>query len=283
MGTTNNPQNNQRQLLHMEWDLAGTDHLGAASLNWLGNEIHINVRSFSAIMCTGIRFEISFNGELSFYKMMYSNRTATKLKIPDIHVGNNKLVITALPKSLEVMEVCLNSDACFERIPVNQEDEDNSWIMVTQDLQTRRCKVPHYNDGEILVWIHSSFNRKYDANTDLCKYEVFSPDLYRIGLKIGSFTCLNISDFCSRAGCGTIRTIKSEISDINGTIRSFVGSQEAGNGVIEIIGFMRSLQSFDDWKDYDWFQELCKLHGVSCQEIHNLLSKEISDIRLGCE
>ncbi len=283
METKNNSQNKQRHLLHLVWELDDNNCHCATFLSWRGNEIRIKVCSFSAHICTGIRYEISYNGEHSSHSMMYSNGTATKVTIPDVFFTNHKLVFKALPKSFEIIEVCLNPEANSSRMVVNQEEEDNCWILVTKDLQTKRLKIPHYNDDSILVWIHNSFSRKFDSSTDLYKYDIFSPDLYRIQLKVGNFTCIGITDSCESIGCGTHRSIQFKIADCNDIVRSFRGFHQGGDGVIGMIGFMSSLKKFDDWNDYNSMDALAKSLGTTNEELDKMIAGELLDAGISFE
>jgi len=276
METTINSQNERKQLLFQTWELDGRACHCSAFLSWRGNEIRIKVYSFSAHICTGIRFEISFNREHSSRSMMYSNGTATEVTIPDVIFINHKLVIKALPKSLEIIEVCLNPDANLAQAITNQEEEYN-WISITKDLKTKMLKIPHYNDDNLLSWIHRSFVRRFDVNTSLYKYELFSPDLYLIRLKIGDFTCTDISDHCQNTGGGTHGTIQFKIADCNDIVRSFRSFHQGGDGVIEMIGFMSSLKRFDDWQDYDSMDALAKSLGTTNEELDRMIAGELLD------
>jgi|GEM_PF-684159 len=141
-----------------------------------------------------------------------------------------------------------------------------SWVSVTKDLTTKELETP-YNDDSLLLWIHKLFNYKHCDGFWMFKYELFSPDLHPMQLKEGNFTCISISDFTQSIGCGNYTTIKYEISDNTNRVVSFRGGAQMENGVIEAIQFIRSLNRFNDWKDYYEKQVPDKSRGRTDEEL----------------
>ena len=301
MINNNNSGRKCQQLLFRCWELNDRKYQVDTTINWRGNELRVKIRSSSAVICTCINYDIWFNEHHYSYHILYSNGTATKLKIPDIYFENYRLEFGALPTSLEILEVPIkrmlnhgvtekehqesgelrspspeneiinNTDYLIPQRPID------SWILVTRDLMTEKVEIP-FTDSNLLLWIGKSKSHQYDSSTWLYKYELFTHELQPMQFMEGNFTCIGISDCCQNIGCGTHRTIQFKISDCNDIVRSFNGFALMENGVIEAIEFMRTLNGFIDWNDYDTIMKLTKLLDITVEELDKLVTDELESL-----
>ena len=154
------------------------------------------------------------------------------------------------------------------------------WISVYDYFRSGlRYDTPR-KDPKIKLWIKKSFSHQYSSDVLMFQYELYSSNLFFISPSEGNFTCHQIFDHCKSIGCGVYSYIGCEISDGKGEYRkSYWGRSGLEElTIFEIIRFFKSLRTYEDWKDYDRFQELCKSVGVSNTEVENLISKEIKDL-----
>jgi len=257
METKDISENGHKQVLSLSWELDGSEPHAETRFNWRGNRLWVRVNSHSARICTCIEFEFSFNYEHYSYKILYSNGTATKVHIPDICYENYRLVIIALPKSLEFYERTIITNTIPEG-EVQKRDHDKIYfISVSKDFRTQEHRVP-FDDDNLLLWIHKSFDHRYSETRDMFKYQFFSYKFFGTQLKEGNFTCLRITDFYQRIEGKDHFTVKCVISDNKNTVRSFIGNEQTENGVMEVIKLMWALKGYNDWEDYDYRKALAK-------------------------
>ncbi len=124
------------------------------------------------------------------------------------------------------------------------------WISISKDLKGKKFNNPVKGENAS-IWIHKYFDRQYDANTCLFKYDFFSSELNPIQLKEGNFTCVALSDYCKSIGCGNHYSIRFDIIDKNNELRSFFGLGQAEDGIKKIIKFLRELANYEDWIEFD--------------------------------
>lgn len=124
------------------------------------------------------------------------------------------------------------------------------WISISKDLKKKYFDKP-IKSKNALIWIHKYFDRQYDANVSLFKYELFSSDLEPTQLREGNFTCTALSDYCKSVGCGNHYSIRFDIIDQKNKSRSFFGFGQEEDGIIKIIIFLRDLAKYDDWVEFD--------------------------------
>jgi hypothetical protein len=175
------------------------------------------------------------------------------------------------------VEGVFNEETCEwegDDYPEPPQREKESWVSVTQDLKTEELEIPYY-DSNLLLWIHKSFDYKHHDGFWLFKYDLFSTDFRKMWIKEGNFTCTGISDFIQNIGCGNSTTIKFEISDNNKVVYSFRGFAQMENGVLEVISFMRSLNRFSDWNDYETMKALKKSLGKTDEELDKMIMSEL--------
>jgi hypothetical protein len=123
------------------------------------------------------------------------------------------------------------------------------WISLSYDLKPQKYFKP-VQDSQVFIWIHKYFDRYWDADTPMFKYEIFSSELSPIQLGEGNFTCTELEDFCKSIGCGNHYSIKFGIIDKKNELRVGYGIGQQENGIIETIKLLRELASYEDWEDY---------------------------------
>lgn len=301
MEEKNNPETGVTPLLSLKWDKHNKNFINEITILWQNRPFEVKVHSFIDVAPMGqrIHFDFRYNNESYSYRMLNSYMKGTNGKIPDLRNDTHKLVIKVFVDYLEIYEQELTQgeiqsakmnnqlkatgEGVFneetsewegENYPDRPDNDKESWFSVTKGLKTEELDIP-YNDSDLLLWIHKSFDYKsYDGGW-LFKYDLFSPDVQPMQLKDGGFTCLGIYDFCQRTGCGNYCTIKFEVSDKNNDVRSFRGFAQMENGVIEAIQFMRSLSRFNDWDDYVTMKALAKSLGKTDEELDRMIANEL--------
>lgn len=123
------------------------------------------------------------------------------------------------------------------------------WIALTSDLKSKEYLQPK-QDSEVFIWIHKHFDRNWDANTPMYKYEIFSADLQPLELSQGNFTIKIMEDHCRSIGCGTHYSLKFGIIDKKNELRIGYGFGQQENGIIETIKLLRKVANYEDWDDY---------------------------------
>jgi hypothetical protein len=102
----------RREILSIKWSrftFAGstsTCYAGSTIINWRGQKIFIRIRSYWGLGPGGLRTHYSFrvNGVNYSYRMIDSHMKGTTGSKPQIENDNLKLVISARPTSLEIIE-----------------------------------------------------------------------------------------------------------------------------------------------------------------------------------
>lgn len=154
------------------------------------------------------------------------------------------------------------------------------WILVRMNLQTREFNKPRLIKNAF-IWIRRMPYRMYSEHLMLHKYILYSRKLEQMLLKEGNFTCIELYDFCKSIGCGTYYSIRVEIADKNNQVRSFYSFGQQEQGIINALGFLRTLNAYWDWNDYDSMREAILSAGYQETELDNLLEKELRGLGIG--
>ncbi|MGA3012848.1 MAG: hypothetical protein ABSD71_02310 [Bacteroidales bacterium] len=281
---TKDNSTNQKKLLSHHWDLNYDGYQDQISFNWKNNKIRIEIHSIcnppGRDKC--IKFEFFINGEYTLFKFLYNcYGCGIRGKTPELKNEDYRLTFKASSHFFEVYEETIKQDD-NQKIPLDKfhDQRKDTWIPVFNNYRSGTRYDTPFADYQILLWIKKVFNYQYSSDILLFKYEVFSNILSILSHKVGNFTCHKIFDHCKPIGCGVYSSIGCEISDVKGCHRTYYWGREGSEEqpICDIIKFFLSLRCYNDWKDYDQFQELCKSYGVSDSEIEKSLTTEISDL-----
>jgi hypothetical protein len=167
----------------------------------------------------------------------------------------------------------------------SQNQEKDTWISVYKGYQQGKRYEAPFKDPEIILWIKKSFSHRYSPDALVFKYELYSTSLFFIDPRAGNFTCVKMTDYFRSAGCGVYSYICCEILDESDDSRQFCWLRNGPEdlAIFGIIRFLKSLRCFTDWQDYEKFESLYRLAGVTWEEIESQLGQELSGLGINRE
>jgi hypothetical protein len=154
---------------------------------------------------------------------------------------------------------------------------ENTWIAVYPDLTIEHFRKPA-KDAEVLLWV-----RRYKARNDpgfrhRYRYKLYSADMKPGFVRHGNFSFVALYD---RKGTSKHNREYREwfyIMDRNQELKYFKAESTDESAIIEAIKFLGKLEDYRDWDEFDGMNEVYQKSGLSEDEFHAILARDLLGI-----